>query len=201
MLTQMNTQGKLRYQGMRNMIKNSEDKVILDIGAGGNPVSKGVQSKKTIRIDGVEEAKPDICCDFSKKIPLDDESVDIILAGEIIEHMLNPYRFIKECSRVLKVGGQIIISTPNICSIKNRIKVLLGKLPEYCAEPLEEEGYERHVVDFNLERLIRILRKYHLKLTDKDSNGVISHGKLLWPLSLTPPTFGECIIVNAVKIK
>lgn len=197
----MNTQGKIRYRKMREMIKNSADKIILDIGAGGNPVSKGIRAKKIIRIDGVEEANPDICCDFSKEIPLEDDSVDIILAGEIIEDMLNPFNFIEECARVLRKGGQIIISTPNLNSIKNRIKVLFGSLPEYCAEPLQEVNYERHVVDFNLDRLNKILKKYKLRLTHKDSNGVISHGKLLWPLSLTPATFGECIVVRAIKVK
>lgn len=201
MNTIMNTQSIIRYEVMRSHLDNCEDKIILDIGAGANPISKGIKSKKTILMDAVEEARPDICCDFSTNIPLDDESVDLIIAGEIIEHMLGPFRFIKECSRVLKEGGSIIISTPNLCSIKNRLKVLMGDLPEYCAEPMEYEGYERHVIDFNLKRLNLILRKYDLQLVDKHSNGIISHGKLWWPLVLTPATFGECLIIKAIKTK
>lgn len=38
---------------------------------------------------------------------------DVILLGELIEHIENPYQTLKKCHRVLKAGGKIIISTPN----------------------------------------------------------------------------------------
>lgn len=43
-----------------------------------------------------------------------DESIDLIVALDFIEHILNPERFASECLRVLKPGGAVLINTPNI---------------------------------------------------------------------------------------
>lgn len=41
------------------------------------------------------------------------ESFDIILLGELIEHVKNPYEVIKKCHHILKKNGKIVLSTPN----------------------------------------------------------------------------------------
>jgi len=38
---------------------------------------------------------------------------DIIVAGELIEHLSNPGRFLEGCRKSLKPNGQVILSTPN----------------------------------------------------------------------------------------
>jgi len=199
MKNKLSTQTMIRYKKMRLLVGNVEDKVVLDIGAGRRPISKGIKTKKTLRLDGVKKYSPDICCDLSNGIPLDNNSIDMIIAGEIIEHMYNPYKFIQECSRILRKGGTIVLSVPNLCSLKNRFRVLLGRLPESCAEPSNDESYERHIVDFNFCRLQKVFEKNGLNIIKKTSNGIISHGKLLWPLSLTPTKFGETLIVKGIK--
>jgi ubiquinone/menaquinone biosynthesis C-methylase UbiE len=56
-----------------------------------------------------------------QQMPFRDKSFDSILAGEVIEHVPNPLRFIQECGRVLKQGGILALSTPNKKSWLNRI--------------------------------------------------------------------------------
>lgn len=192
-------QTRIRYKIMRNLVGSASDKILLDVGAGQNPVSRGINTKKTIRLDGVKSNNPDILEDINKGISLKKNSVDLIIAGEIIEHIYNSIKFAKECNRVLKKGGCLILSTPNICSLKNRFKVLLGQLPESCAEPSEDESFERHIIDFNLGRLTQILENAGFKIVKKTSNGIISHSKLLWPLFITPASFGETLIIKARK--
>jgi SAM-dependent methyltransferase len=46
-------------------------------------------------------------------LPIPDQSFDLIISFETIEHLINPTIFIKECYRVLTPGGKLIISTPN----------------------------------------------------------------------------------------
>jgi 2-polyprenyl-3-methyl-5-hydroxy-6-metoxy-1,4-benzoquinol methylase len=41
------------------------------------------------------------------------ETFDSVLAGEIIEHLRDPLTFLKECHRILKPGGRLVISTIN----------------------------------------------------------------------------------------
>lgn len=48
--------------------------------------------------------------DVRKEIPIED--IDYIIAGELIEHLEDPKKFIDECLRALKPGGWLSISTP-----------------------------------------------------------------------------------------
>ena len=54
-------------------------------------------------------------------MPVKDRSFDVVLAGELIEHLCHPAEFLKECGRVLKKGGRLIITTPNRDSLVNRL--------------------------------------------------------------------------------
>jgi ubiquinone/menaquinone biosynthesis C-methylase UbiE len=53
-----------------------------------------------------------LLADASKKLPFDNESLDYVVAGEVIEHLEEPAEFVKESLRILKPGGYLAISTP-----------------------------------------------------------------------------------------
>lgn len=64
----------------------------------------------------------------TEKLPFADDSVDILTACEILEHFdLFPARFAAEARRVLKPGGRLVITVPNVASIANIIKLLFQK--------------------------------------------------------------------------
>lgn len=46
-------------------------------------------------------------------IPFDDSSFDVITAFQFIEHIEKRNEFLKECLRVLKPGGSLLVTTPN----------------------------------------------------------------------------------------
>jgi SAM-dependent methyltransferase len=46
-------------------------------------------------------------------IPLKNESVDLVIALHLVEHLPNPDRFMQEVRRILKPRGVLIIATPN----------------------------------------------------------------------------------------
>ena len=64
--------------------------------------------------------------DFSKELPYPDNSYDIITAIEVMEHVHDHLVFMKECNRVLKSGGVLAVSTPNILSLKSRLRFLFS---------------------------------------------------------------------------
>ena len=66
--------------------------------------------------------------DFSIQIPLQTSSFDVIVAGEVIEHLPCPAITMAEASRILKPNGLFIGSVPNSYHIKNRLRVLKGSL-------------------------------------------------------------------------
>ncbi len=49
-------------------------------------------------------------------IPLPNESVDLVLALEVVEHLINPDHMLREAHRVLRRGGGPVVSTPNLAS-------------------------------------------------------------------------------------
>ena len=60
----------------------------------------------------------------SDLFPYDDEFFDVVLASEIIEHLhFNPYRLLREAFRVLKPGGYILLSTPNLSRLDNLLRL------------------------------------------------------------------------------
>ncbi|HLS79684.1 MAG TPA: class I SAM-dependent methyltransferase [Nocardia sp.] len=46
-------------------------------------------------------------------LPLADESVDVVVNFQVIEHLWDQGQFLRECLRVLRPGGELLISTPN----------------------------------------------------------------------------------------
>jgi SAM-dependent methyltransferase len=64
--------------------------------------------------------------DLSKDFPYDKDSMDIIHANQVIEHVPNIDHFMSSIYRVLKPGGQVIISTENGSSWCNIFAAIMG---------------------------------------------------------------------------
>lgn len=73
----------------------------------------------------------DISCSDLNTAPLDleDGSVDVVLLCEVIEHLYDPDAVIRECRRILRKGGTLVLTTPNLSSWFNRILLVLGYFP------------------------------------------------------------------------
>jgi SAM-dependent methyltransferase len=61
--------------------------------------------------------------------PFEDNSVDLFIANQVLEHTKEIFWIFHEISRCLKVGGHFLFGVPNICSLHNRLLLLLGKQP------------------------------------------------------------------------
>jgi SAM-dependent methyltransferase len=62
-------------------------------------------------------------------LPLASGSVDGVYAAEIIEHLVDPDRLLEECRRVLRPGGVLVITTPNLAAWFNRMLLVAGTQP------------------------------------------------------------------------
>ncbi|RLA35648.1 MAG: hypothetical protein DRR15_07030 [Gammaproteobacteria bacterium] len=65
-------------------------------------------------------------CDLNGRIPFDDASFDVCFSIEVIEHLNNPQNIINEAHRVLKSGGMLFLSTPNLNSIAQKLRFLFS---------------------------------------------------------------------------
>ncbi len=69
-------------------------------------------------------------------LPFDPGSFDIVLCLDLIEHLTYNVPFVlEESSRVLKAGGTLILTTPNLASVWNRWDLLRGRP---IGKPLED---------------------------------------------------------------
>lgn len=101
-------------------------KTILDMPAGNGWVSEELAKHGAhITPADINEEKPEYAqVDMEKPLPFNDQQFDAIVCAEGIEHILNPAELFKELARVVKPGGIIIITTPNVQSFFSRYQLL-----------------------------------------------------------------------------
>jgi len=120
------------YPIITNFFKNCKDGKILDIGCGNGNLSNrllnmgfvifGCDIFKNIDKKGINYNKVDLNIGI---LPYKNNYFDYVTCIEVIEHLENPRTIIKEISRVLKPKGMLILSTPNITSLPQKIYFLL----------------------------------------------------------------------------
>ena len=108
-------------------------------------------------------------CDFSpesfKFPPVTCDEVDITkpfpYAVEVTEHILDHETFFSEINRILKPGGELYISTPNILSMKSRFRFLFQGFP-YGFKPLDMKQYDgmQHVASLSFNQYNYLALKY-----------------------------------------
>ncbi|MCC8358514.1 class I SAM-dependent methyltransferase [Salinimicrobium sediminilitoris] len=96
-------------------INNYSAGKVLDIGCGNKPYKSLFENKcdEYVGCDIVQSSEKcvDIICDATN-IPLDDNSIDTIFCTQVIEHVDDHNRLLKEIFRLLKPDGHIILSGP-----------------------------------------------------------------------------------------
>lgn len=112
---------------------------VLDLGCGQEHMTRrlarwfaqqGVAPSDRITAADIEprffEAREVSCrrADANERLPFDDQTFDLIVTIEMLEHVQNVYAVFQECARILKPGGTIIFSVPNIAHFASRWKFL-----------------------------------------------------------------------------
>lgn len=121
---------------LRKYIDNNQelfrDKVIVDIPAGNGLISNYLHKldADVLSFDLFPEYyryDQPVCnkCDITKGIPIRDNSVDLIIYSEGIEHFTDHNFVFKEFSRILKPEGQLILTTPSYSCLASKISYLL----------------------------------------------------------------------------
>lgn len=62
--------------------------------------------------------------DLNASLPYSDHTFDYITCIEGLEHIENPQQAVREFARVLRPGGQLVTSVPNILNVEERLKWL-----------------------------------------------------------------------------
>lgn len=78
-------------------------------------------------------------------LPIPHESFDVVIASQILEHVIRRRRFVKEINRILKPGGHALFFVPDDC---------LGPIDEH-----------EHVIKYRDQTLTKFLQNYFTVLT------------------------------------
>ena len=81
---------------------------------------------------------PIMISNFNQGLPFKDSTFDFVLCSNGIEYLEDSYCFIRECYRVLKTKGKLLIETPNILNLQSRIANLLVGFYRFNGRPYDE---------------------------------------------------------------
>ncbi len=153
----------------RHHIKNflqfsSPYQTVLDLGAGhGDDLLLAKEFYREVQLHAMESYPPYVE-ELRKKgievfsanierdaLPFADESVDVIVMNQIMEHVKEVFWILHEVTRVLKRGGSFIVGVPNLAALHNRLLLLVGKQPS----PLK--NHSAHVRGYTKEDFRQLL--------------------------------------------
>lgn len=91
--------------------------------------------------------------DITQEIPFSSEAFDMVVAVEVMEHVHNHQVFFGECVRILKKGGVLMVSTPNILSLKSRLRFLFSGF-FYSFKPLDHQRNDglQHIASLTIDQ-------------------------------------------------
>ena len=70
-----------------------------------------------------------LAANLNEPLPFPNASMDAVAAISVLEHVFDVYTFVRECNRILRPNGVLVVEVPNIAYFKHRIRLLLGRLP------------------------------------------------------------------------
>lgn len=83
--------------------------------------------------------------------PVTEGYFDLVLYCEVLEHMdIDPMFALAEFNRILPVGGQLILTTPNCCSARNTWKILQGYRPHFFMQYEKSRSPYRHNFEYDV---------------------------------------------------
>jgi SAM-dependent methyltransferase len=122
-----------------------------------------------------------VWANLDEPLPFPDETFDVVVAGELLEHLRFPEQAVAEARRVLRPGGTLVGSVPNSYRLKNRVRFLLGKSPE----PRDDPTQLRMLSPASVSRLLELFVDTELRCVAGRLTG------------LSPALFGNVIVFRA----
>lgn len=187
-------------------ISDGSNLTLLDIGCGDGLLlslvkEKGIAAKGLdLSEKGVEKALAEgldaTVFDATDQTPFPDNTFDIVVMLDVLEHLYTPEELLKEAMRVSK--RWIIVGVPNFSSIAARLQVLRGVVPE------NNRPNKGHVYWFNYAVLRSLIRDAGISLRETRVNTIFQNhflfGTVFRLLSqIAPGLFALSFIVQLEK--
>jgi methionine biosynthesis protein MetW len=180
---------------------------VLDVGCGsGNSYAREIARRARswtgvdVSANAVEAARASgldaRVIEDAAELPFDDDSFDLVLCIEVLEHLFAPHRAAAEIHRVLRPGGRLVASTPNVAYWRLRANLALGLWNPLGDElSVEQPWRDPHIRFFTPTTLARMLRQAGFASVETGAHG----GRLLDHATSRPTSFGQSALYRAAE--
>ncbi|MFH1225006.1 MAG: class I SAM-dependent methyltransferase [Candidatus Diapherotrites archaeon] len=200
----------LLYSRLIDLLPQDGISKAFEIGYGNNPIISFLPSGvEKFGID-MADIKPDginvIRHNVEDGLPFQKGCFELVVACETIEHIYETGNFLRECNRVLRKGGTLVLSTPNIASLRNIARCIRGRQLKFMG--YDVRSADGHIRCYTRGSLFRQLDECGFSVEKFTST------KMYLPLhfhikpigwlgtKLAPllPRYGDSLIVRARKV-
>lgn len=142
----------------------TDAKSVLDVGCGPGQLGAALKRRGVARVVGVE-LNPEaaraaggvldevVSCDIeTEELPFPDESFDCLVYGDVLEHLVDPWAVLQSHRRLVKPGGSVLVSIPNVAYWRVVLGLLRGRF-EYASHGTLDATHLRFFTRAGIEQL------------------------------------------------
>ncbi|MGH2565260.1 MAG: methyltransferase domain-containing protein [Ginsengibacter sp.] len=132
---------------------------------------------------------------------------DLVVVSEVIEHVvLDLDTIFIQLNKLTKIGGCVLIQTPNAVALKKRAAMFFGKNPFEMIRNDYRPGYGGHIREFTMDELVEYAKKNGFEIVSKHRNNYFGYNHSVKAriykifCDLLPPSFRDGITLVLKKI-
>jgi SAM-dependent methyltransferase len=126
--------------------------------------------------------------DLDERLPFADDAFDAVVSLEGIEHLLSPARCLAEFCRVLRPGGRLVVTTPNVNNLQSRWHYLIaGRFSGFrplARRAMADDEIVKHATVPYLPTILYVLQRHGVAIERVEVTMVRTRQWLALPLAL-----------------
>jgi len=136
---------------------------LLDVGAADGLLSRrltelgwrvtAIEGDPALAQAGARYCERMITLNLDREIPVGEGPFDVIVYGDVLEHLVDPLRILVELDRSLAPGGFVVISVPNIAHLWIRLLLLFGRF-DYLDRGILDHSHLRFFTERSLRAML-----------------------------------------------
>jgi len=136
---------------------------LLDVGAADGLLSRqltergwrvtAIEGDPALAQAGARHCERMITANLDREIPVGEGPFDVIVYGDVLEHLVDPLRVLVELDRSLGAGGFVIISVPNVAHLWIRLLLLVGRF-DYLDRGILDHSHLRFFTERSLRAML-----------------------------------------------
>ena len=187
------------HDGVIELLASERRGTLVDLGAGDGTLAERLRKEGfdvTAADAMIDDFRPvDIevkTANLNEGLPFAEGQFQVVVSTEVIEHLENPWFFMRELHRITEPGGVVIVSTPNLSNVYVRAwYALTGRLYNFLDSAYQNIGHITPIYLWNLKRMAE--GKFDVEAVTVNASPI---PKTRFRLPTRSRMFGQCVIVK-----